>query len=169
MATMEMRVRPEDLSQIPHSSERIPEPGILVIFGASGDLTKRKLIPALFHLEQAGLLPEKFAIVGVARRPLGDEFAADMRAGVIEFGGVDADEPKLENFAKKISYFPLRFDHPGDYVGLKAELDRIAQGEGHRRRPAFLSGHCAGVFCWYQSRISARRGWRIRNRARWPW
>ena len=43
----------------------------MVIFGASGDLTKRKLLPALFHLEQAGLLPEKFAIVGVARRPSG--------------------------------------------------------------------------------------------------
>ena len=63
--------------------ERIPEAGILVIFGASGDLTKRKLLPALFHLEQAGLLPKKFAIVGVARRPLGDEFAADMRAGIL--------------------------------------------------------------------------------------
>ncbi len=53
----------------------------MVIFGASGDLTKRKLLPALFHLEQDGLLPKKFAIVGVARRPLGDEFAADMRDG----------------------------------------------------------------------------------------
>ena len=56
----------------------------MVIFGASGDLTKRKLLPALFHLEQDGLLPKKFAIVGVARRPLGDEFAKDMREGIIE-------------------------------------------------------------------------------------
>jgi glucose-6-phosphate 1-dehydrogenase len=130
MATVQMNVRPEDLSQVPHGNERIPEPGILVIFGASGDLTKRKLLPALFHLEQAGLLPEKFAIVGVARRPLGDEFAADMRAGVIEFGGVDEGESKLDSFAGKISYFPLRFDQPGDYVGLKAELDRIAKAKG---------------------------------------
>ena len=73
MATMQMRVRPEDLSQVPTGAERIPEPGILVIFGASGDLTKRKLLPALFHLFQANLLPKQFAIVGVARRPLGDE------------------------------------------------------------------------------------------------
>ena len=58
----------------------------MVIFGASGDLTKRKLLPALFHLEQSGLLPKKFAIVGVARRPLGDEFAEDMREGIVEFG-----------------------------------------------------------------------------------
>jgi glucose-6-phosphate 1-dehydrogenase len=69
MATMQMSVRPEDLSQIPHGGERIPGPGIMVIFGASGDLTKRKLLPALFHLEQVGLLPKQFAIVGVARRP----------------------------------------------------------------------------------------------------
>ncbi len=63
----------------------------MTIFGASGDLTKRKLLPALFHLEQNGLLPDKFAIVGVARRPLGDEFAADMREGIVEFGGVDCE------------------------------------------------------------------------------
>ncbi len=44
---------------------RIPDPTILVIFGASGDLTKRKLLPALFHLEQSGLLPEEFAVVAV--------------------------------------------------------------------------------------------------------
>ena len=94
MATMQMSVRPEDLSQVPHGKERIPEPGILVIFGASGDLTKRKLLPALFHLRQNNLLPKKFAIVGVARRPLGDEFAADMREGIIEFGGVDASDPE---------------------------------------------------------------------------
>ena len=81
MATIQMKVQPEDLSQVPRGNERIPDPVIMTIFGASGDLTKRKLLPALFHLEQNGLLPAKFAIVGVARRPLGDEFAADMRAG----------------------------------------------------------------------------------------
>ena len=89
MATAQISISPEDLSQVPHGHERIPEDSILVIFGASGDLTKRKLLPALFHLERAGLLPQKFAIVGVARRALGDEFAADMRCGIVEFGGVD--------------------------------------------------------------------------------
>ncbi len=130
MATMQMSVRPEDLSQIPHGSERIPGPGIMVIFGASGDLTKRKLLPALFHLDQVGLLPKQFAIVGVARRPLGDEFAADMRAGIVEFGDVDASDPKLDNFAAQISYFSLSFDDPAGYAGLKVELDRIAREKG---------------------------------------
>ena len=130
MTTIEMKVSPEDLSQVTQGHERIPEAGILVIFGASGDLTKRKLMPALFHLEQAGLLPEKFSIVGVARRPLGDKFAAEMRAGLLEFGGVDAGDPKLDHFVRNISYFPLNFDDPKDYAGLDAELDRIAQEKG---------------------------------------
>ncbi len=125
MATIQMSVRPEDLSQVPKGKERIPEPGIMVIFGASGDLTKRKLLPALFHLQQAGLLPATFSIVGVARRPLGDEFAADMREGILEFGDVDPGDPRLDRFIQQISYFPLNFDDPADYAGLKAELDRI--------------------------------------------
>ena len=130
MATMQMTVRPEDLSQLPKGAERIPDPGILVIFGASGDLTKRKLLPALFHLWQSNLLPQKFAIVGVARRPLGDEFGADMRSGIVEFGGVDANDPKLDGFVSKISYFPLNFDDPSHYANLKTELDRIAKEKG---------------------------------------
>jgi len=130
MATIQMSVRPEDLSQVKRGAEHIPDPGILVIFGASGDLTKRKLLPALFHLRQNKLLPEKFAIVGVARRPLGDEFAADMRDGIIKYGGGDASDPKLDEFVKQISYFPLNFDDPESYAGLKGELDRIDKEKG---------------------------------------
>ena len=70
MATIQMSVRPEDLSLVKRGAELIPDPGILVIFGASGDLTKRKLLPALYHLEQAGNLPKDFAVVGVARRDI---------------------------------------------------------------------------------------------------
>jgi glucose-6-phosphate 1-dehydrogenase len=148
MATMQMRVSPDDLSHVPQGQERIPEPGIMVIFGASGDLTKRKLLPALFHLYQAELLPKQFAIVGVARRPLGDEFADDMRQGIVQFGGVDKGDPRLDDFVKKISYYALNFDDPEDYTGLKAELDRIGkeQNIGDKRlfylatAPEFFAG-----------------------------
>jgi glucose-6-phosphate 1-dehydrogenase len=116
MATMQMRVSPDDLSHVPQGHERIPEPGIMVIFGASGDLTKRKLLPALFHLYQADLLPKQFAIVGVARRQ-----------GIVQFGGVDKGDPRLDEFAKQIRYFALNFDDPASYAGLKAELDRIGK------------------------------------------
>jgi glucose-6-phosphate 1-dehydrogenase len=148
MTTIQMSVRPEDLSRVPQGHERIPDAGLLVIFGASGDLTKRKLMPALFHLEQTGLLPGNFAIVGVARRPLGGEFAADMRAGIVAFGGVEASDPKLDDFVGRISYFALKFDDPSDYAGLKAELERIDKDRGiagHRlfylaTAPEFFAG-----------------------------
>src|ERR1700710_1113110 len=95
--------------------ERTPEPTIVVIFGASGDLTKRKLLPALFHLEQNGLLPKEFAIVGVARRPLGDEFAKDMRAGILEFGGVTEGDKGIDDFIAKVRYFAMNFDDAAGY------------------------------------------------------
>jgi glucose-6-phosphate 1-dehydrogenase len=130
MTTIQMSVRPEDLSQVPKGQERIPEAGILVIFGASGDLTKRKLLPALFHLRRADLLPKQFSIVGVARRPLGDEFRDDMRAGIVQFSGVQANDAKLDDFVQHIGYFPLNFGDPANYAGLKAELDRIDKERG---------------------------------------
>src|ERR1700742_415784 len=128
MATMEVKFTPEDLKAA-QSAERIPEPTAVVIFGASGDLTKRKLLPALYHLEQSGLLPKEFAIVGVARRPLGNEFAQDMRQGIVD-SGVEAGDPKLEEFIQKVSYYALSFDDASHYAGLKGELDRIAQEKG---------------------------------------
>ena len=112
MATVQMKVRPEDLSQVPRGGERIPDPGIMVIFGASGDLTKRKLLPALFHLEQDGLLPKKFAIVGVARRPWATSSRRTCAQGIIEFGGVERPIPSSTSSSKKISYYALNFDDP---------------------------------------------------------
>ncbi len=129
MATMEVSFSPEDLKAA-RSGERIPEPTIVVIFGASGDLTKRKLLPALFHLEQSGLLPEKFAVVGVARRPLEGQFAEDMREGILEFGGVKDVEPKLDDFMKKISYHAMNFDDPEGYGKLKVLLENIDKKQG---------------------------------------
>src|ERR1700734_2870136 len=95
--------------------ERTPEPTVVVIFGASGDLTKRKLLPALFHLEQAGLLPQEFAVVGVARRPLQDEFQKDMREGILQFGGVKEGEQKLDELSKKVTRRSVNFEEPLGY------------------------------------------------------
>jgi glucose-6-phosphate 1-dehydrogenase len=130
MATMQMTIDPDHLAQFGQGAERIPEAGILVIFGASGDLTRRKLMPALFHLEQSGLLPERLAILGVARRQLGGEFAAEMRDSIITFGGTQATDPKVDHFISRIDYFPLRFEAQEDYEALKVELDRIAKEKG---------------------------------------
>ena len=130
MTTIQMNVRPEDLSHVPQGKERIPAAGILVIFGASGDLTKRKLLPALYHLWKAHLLPKQYAIVGVARRPLGQEFAEDMRAGILEFADAKADDPELDEFVQHIRYYALKFDDPADYAGLEAELEKIEKDRG---------------------------------------
>jgi glucose-6-phosphate 1-dehydrogenase len=129
MATMEVKFSPEDLKAA-QSAERVPEPTAVVIFGASGDLTKRKLLPALFHLEQSGLLPKDFTVVGVARRPLQDEFAKDMREGILQFGGVKEGDAKLDEFMKKVTYHAMNFDDPEGYGKLKALLEDIDQKQG---------------------------------------
>jgi glucose-6-phosphate 1-dehydrogenase len=129
MATMEVKFSPEDLKAA-QSAERVPEPTAVVIFGASGDLTKRKLLPALFHLEQSGLLPKDFTVVGVARRPLQDEFAKDMREGILQFGGVKDGDAKLDEFMKKVTYHAMNFDDPEGYGKLKALLEDIDQKQG---------------------------------------
>ena len=136
MATMEVNFSPEDLKAA-QSAERIPEPTIVVIFGASGDLTKRKLLPALFHLEQSGLLPSEFAVVGVARRPLQDEFAKDMKEGILQFGGVKEGETKLEEFIGKVSYHAMNFDDADGYSKLKSLLESIDEKQHIRGNRLF--------------------------------
>jgi glucose-6-phosphate 1-dehydrogenase len=136
MATTEVQFSPEDLKAA-QSAERIPEPTVVVIFGASGDLTKRKLLPALFHLEQSNLLPEEFSVVGVARRPLQGEFEKDMREGILQFGGVQEGEKKLDEFMRKVSYFAMNFDDPGGYDKLKTLLGDIDQKQGTKGNRLF--------------------------------
>ena len=137
MATTEVKIAPEDAARAAQTNERIPESGVVVIFGASGDLTKRKLLPALFHLEQAGLLPKNFGIVGVARRDLGDSFAADMKAGILEFGGVKEGAAKLDDFMKKVSYHAMNFDDAAGYEGLKTLLDKYDKEHGTKGNRLF--------------------------------
>ena len=63
--------------------ERVPEPQILVIFGASGDLTQRKLVPAIYQMKRDRRLPPETTVVGVARRPCShDYFREQMREGI---------------------------------------------------------------------------------------
>src|SRR5579864_1489886 len=129
MATTQVMISPEALKASQHS-ERSPDPCIVVIFVASGDLTKRKLLPALYHLEQAGNLPDNFAVVGVARRPLEQTFAADMKEGIEAGGGVDASEDKLSPFVDRISYHAMNFDDSEGYTGLKELLAQLDEKFG---------------------------------------
>ncbi|HTV06690.1 MAG TPA: glucose-6-phosphate dehydrogenase [Acidobacteriaceae bacterium] len=137
MAAAAINISPEDVAQAGQQNERIPEPGVVVIFGASGDLTKRKLLPALFHLEQAGLLPEQFRVVGVARRDLGDTFAKDMKRGIIDFGGVKEGANKLDKFVGKVSYHQTNFDDDEGYVQLKGLLEGYDRDYGTKGNRLF--------------------------------
>ncbi|MGA7884835.1 MAG: glucose-6-phosphate dehydrogenase [Acidobacteriaceae bacterium] len=156
MATTELRISPEDVKQAAAQvQERIPEPAVVVIFGASGDLTKRKLLPALFHLEQAALLPAQFRIVGVARRDLGKSFAEDMRQGILEFGGVHEGEDKLDEFVGKIGYYAMNFDDDNGYAGLKKLLEQYDRESGTRGNRLFYLATAPEYFADIVHRLGA--------------
>ena len=118
------------------SQARKPDPTIVVIFGASGDLTKKKLLPALFHLEESGLLPEEFAVVGVARRDLSKTFAPDMQKGIVD-SGTKEDDPKLAKFIEKVSYFTTNFDDSDGYKRLNETLAGIDKEKGTKGNRLF--------------------------------
>lgn len=116
--------------------QRMPEPNIIVFFGASGDLTKRKLVPALYHLKRERRLPPELTIVGVARRPWSDDyFREQMREGVDQFSDGVGSEAAWEDFAKGLFYCPGDIDDPESYQKLKtllAELDGKRGTRGNR-------------------------------------
>src|SRR5271165_2210477 len=137
MATTEVKIAPENIQAASRPSERIPEPAVVVIFGASGDLTKRKLLPALFHLEQQGLLPRELAIVGVARRDLKSTFADDMKDGILRYGGGEKGDTVLDEFIENVDYHSMNFDDDKGYTELKALLERIDKEHGTRGNRLF--------------------------------
>jgi glucose-6-phosphate 1-dehydrogenase len=107
--------------------EKAP-PCAFVVFGASGDLTRRKLIPALYKLAAKGFLNEHFAMIGVARREWTDEqFRAEMQAGVKEFAARDGgmDENVWRRFGACLHYVTGEFENPVTYDTLNRKIDAI--------------------------------------------
>ena len=118
--------------------DRVPEPQILIIFGASGDLTQRKLVPALYQMKLERRLPPELTIVGVARREWShDYFREQMRTGVEEFGGGLQSEDLWNDFAKGIFYSPGNIDKPEDYQKLKEFLSQLDEERGTRGNRVF--------------------------------
>lgn len=99
----------------------------MVIFGATGDLTKRKLLPALYNLARDGFLPEKFQIVGVGRQELSStEFRQQVQANLREFVSVGADEQIIEGLVQRSHYTGGDFDDDTQLFGdLKNSLARV--------------------------------------------
>ncbi len=98
----------------------------ILIFGASGDLTSRKLIPALFRLSQQQYLSERCPVIGVARRPkTHDEFREEMKTVVSARLGDKFDAAAWEVFAKQLFYQQLDISTPAEYATLKAGIQTI--------------------------------------------
>ena len=106
-----------------------PTPGAttLVIFGASGDLTRRKLLPALYSLSRGQRLPARFAVVGVARSATSDEqFRQQFHDSLKEFAKVDARSDEVVRSLQAQMYFVSgEMDDPGLYARLASRLKEI--------------------------------------------
>src|SRR5262249_3850834 len=104
------------------ASERPGDPCAVVIFGATGDLTRRELMPALMNLNSYGLLPREFAIVGVARRKLSTEQVREsLRTAVTELAP-GLDRPAWAELESAIYYVGGDFNQPETFAKLKAQL-----------------------------------------------
>ena len=114
---------------------RIADPCIMVIFGASGDLTTRMLLPALYNLKRTKLLPEEFAVLGFAIDQLSeDDFRKRARTDIRQYAGAPQDCALCDWIADRCTYISGNFDNAADFVRLKdkiAELDKQHQTHGN--------------------------------------
>ncbi len=111
--------------------DRLPEPCTVVIFGASGDLTKRKLVPALYSLMAERLLPPSFAVVGYARKEVSDvAFRGEMKEWCGKHARHKQTEELWSQFEKGIYFHTGDYDTPEDYQALKGRLDQIDKERG---------------------------------------
>ena len=108
-------------------AETAPEPCAVVIFGASGDLAHRKLVPALYNLAVGAHLPAAFGIVGVSKSEFThQQFAKEMREAAGKFSRTKPiDEEIWQDFAAGMRYVAGSFDDPQAFVTLKAQLDEL--------------------------------------------
>ncbi|MBS1253687.1 MAG: Glucose-6-phosphate 1-dehydrogenase 2 [Anaerolineales bacterium] len=129
-------IAPEEIPE-----PRRPEPSKMVIFGASGDLTSRKLIPALYSLHLKGRLPRGFTIVGSSRTAYShEEFRREMRQAVEEFGDDPVITSKWAPFAEGLFYSPGNIKNAEDYEKLDGFLRGLSdEGENADNRLYYLA------------------------------
>ena len=115
---------------LPSTEQRAPgrpgDPCIMVIFGAAGDLTRRKLLPALYNLAKAQLLSREFAIVGVAHNAMStDDFRKKLSEDIRRYAGSEIDPDIWEWFTRRIYYITAEFDDKDLYSKLKTDLAKL--------------------------------------------
>ena len=124
------QLRAENPLRVGLRRDRGAEPCTIVIFGASGDLTQRKLVPALYNLHLDRLLPTGFAVAGVARREMSDEaFVTDMREATRRHSRRAMTEQSWAEIAGGLSYVTVG-SQKQDYRRLAEHLDRLDRERG---------------------------------------
>ncbi|WP_181308549.1 glucose-6-phosphate dehydrogenase [Rufibacter sp. XAAS-G3-1] len=114
-------------------------PTIVVIFGGTGDLTKRKLLPAFYNLFLAGWLPKEFAIIGLGRSEFSDpDYRTHLYEGLTEFSRTGTPEKETwETFQQNIAYLQSDINDPGAYQKLADKLDSLDKAWGLRANRLF--------------------------------
>jgi len=126
---------------------RRADPCAFVVFGASGDLTKRLLLPALYNLAAAQLLAPGFCLVGVARSDLAaEEFGRDMREALRQYATAKTTPETLDRLLSCCRYVRGDFDDPATYERLKAELDAAEASGGTHGNCLFYLATPPGLF-----------------------
>ncbi|MDQ6781311.1 MAG: glucose-6-phosphate dehydrogenase [Candidatus Eremiobacteraeota bacterium] len=128
--------------------EGATQPCQLVIFGASGDLTKRKLLPAIYNLAQAGLLPPSFAVIGFARQAMSDDAFRDLlRAAVAESSEIRVrDETVLADLTQRCHYVSGDFHDAAAFQNLKREVEALDQRFGTGGSRIFYTATPASLY-----------------------
>ena len=135
-ATLPVNVLAEGMETV----RRAP-PGVLVVFGASGDLTHRKLLPALEHLSRRRLLPAAFSIVGVARTEMSDDGFKGLMAEAVPNAG-----PGWAEIIKNSAYISGDYSHPNTFKQLKSRLKGIDEALGTGGNRTFYLATVPDVF-----------------------
>jgi len=126
----------EEIPGQPILKERKPDPCVLVIFGALGDLSRRKLVPALYNLWADGALPSQIGIVGYGRKEMtADELRAGLRESTNQFSRRPLDDRTWNAFAASFEFVQGTFEDPNGYTRLKEALEAVdrARGTGGNR------------------------------------
>jgi glucose-6-phosphate 1-dehydrogenase len=126
------------MTQTGATTARPADPCCLVIFGASGDLTHRLLVPALYNLAAAGLLPDAFGLIGVARSPSSREaFREDLAKSLPQFAGRPIDQKVLKHVLGCVAYVQGDPDEDSTYTKIGQELARIERERSTRGNRLF--------------------------------
>jgi glucose-6-phosphate 1-dehydrogenase len=163
-----MQVADEAVLKGPSAGAGRPgDPCVMVIFGASGDLTKRKLIPALYNLAKDNLLSKEFAVVGIARNEMNSEQFRDMIGKEIgDFATTKVDPELWSWFAKRIYYISGDFDDPKVYQELDQLLGQVDKDHGTRGNYFYYLATSPSFFSVVVKQLGAAglvnedRGWR---------